>query len=168
MKLMIHEVNVQREKESMRSQGLAQFIKFALVGVSNTLISYVLYVLFLAAMQGLNIFPTYDYLIAQVTSFLLSVLWAFYWNRRFVFNVDDDDVVWWKALIKTYVSYSFTGLFLGSVLLVVWVEFLGISKYFAPILTLLITVPLNFILNKYWAFKKGTQSNGKGSNVHIA
>lgn len=156
---------MQKEKKSKGSQSLAQFIKFALVGVSNTLISYILYVLFLAVMQELNIFPKYDYLIAQVTSFLLSVLWAFYWNRRFVFNIDKgDDVVWWKALIKTYISYSFTGLFLGSVLLVLWVEFLGISKYLAPILTLLITVPLNFILNKFWAFKKENRNKSMEDN----
>jgi len=59
----------------------------------------------------------------------------------------------WKALIKTYISYSFTGLFLNSALLVLWVDVLHISEFVAPIVNLLISVPLNFIINKFWAFK---------------
>lgn len=50
----------------------------------------------------------------------------------------------WKSLIKTYISYSFTGLFLSSILLVLWVQVLGISEFIAPIINLLISVPLNF------------------------
>ena len=57
-------------------------------------------------------------------------------------------------MIKTYISYSFTGLFLSSILLVLWVQVLGISEFIAPIINLLISVPLNFIINKFWAFKK--------------
>jgi putative flippase GtrA len=59
----------------------------------------------------------------------------------------------WQALAKTYVSYSFTGLFLNSILLILWVKVLGISEYIAPIINLLVSVPLNFIINKFWAFK---------------
>ena len=59
-----------------------------------------------------------------------------------------------KALVKTFISYSFTGLFLSSVLLVLWVQVMHISEFVAPIINLLVTVPLNFIINKLWAFKK--------------
>ena len=139
---------------------IAQFVKFALVGLSNTLISYVLYVFFLFFLQYFHLLSSYDYIFSQIVSFLLSVLWAFYWNRRFVFRLSNDsNVVWWKALAKTYVSYSFTGLFLGSFLLVFWVEVFDVSKFFAPILTLLITVPMNFFLNKFWAFRKGEHND---------
>ena len=94
-------------------------------------------------------------MIAQVIAFVLSVLWSFYWNRKYVFNSEDGEAVsWYKALIKTYISYAFTGLFLNTVLSVLWVQILGISKMIAPIVNLLISVPLNFIMNKFWAFKK--------------
>lgn len=58
-----------------------------------------------------------------------------------------------KSLLKTYVSYSFTGLFLNSILLVLWVQVFHINEFIAPIINLLVSVPLNFIINKYWAFK---------------
>ena len=61
---------------------------------------------------------------------------------------------WLPALLKTYVSYAFTSLFLSEVLLALWVKVLGISAYIAPLINLLITVPLNFVLQKYWAFRE--------------
>lgn len=130
-----------------------QFIKFGLVGVSNTLISYVIYVVSLMLFEKNGIFSSFDYIAAQVIAFFISVLWSFYWNRKFVFEAEES-VSWPKALLKTYISYAFTGIFLSNVLLVLWVQILHISKLIAPIINLVVSVPLNFILNKFWAFRK--------------
>lgn len=59
----------------------------------------------------------------------------------------------WKALIKTYISYSFIGLFLNSILLVLWVKLVNVSEFVAPIFNLIISVPINFLINKFWAFR---------------
>ena len=138
-----------------RISALSQFFRFCIVGVSNTLISYVIYAVTLAGLKKASLFPEYDYLIAQVTMFVLSVLWSFYWNNRMVFTLKEGEHrTLWKALMKTYISYSFTGLFLNSFLLVLWVKKLGVSEFIAPLLNLIISVPLNFIINKFWAFRK--------------
>lgn len=133
---------------------LVEFVKFGIVGLSNTVISYVIYLLALVGCNRTGFMVNYDYLFATVVSFILSVLWSFYWNKRFVFKLDSDIKTTILALIKTYISYSFTGLFLSSILAILWVEILGISKILSPILNLIISVPVNFILNKFWAFKK--------------
>jgi putative flippase GtrA len=102
----------------------------------------------------LGILPKIDYLVAQVIAFILSVLWSFFWNNKFVFKKDEDEHRNpWAALAKTYVSYAFTGLFLNTVLSIIWVDLLSISKLIAPIINLLVSVPINFFLNKLWAFK---------------
>lgn len=135
-------------------EAIVQFIKFGIVGVSNTVLAYVLYVLSLLVLQQAKLFPKIDYLIAQIVAFILSVLWSFYWNNKYVFVTEQGksrNLI--KTLLKTYVSYSFTGLFLNSILLVLWVKIIGISEFVAPIINLLISVPLNFIINKFWAFK---------------
>ena len=135
-------------------ESIMQFVKFGIVGVSNTVISYVLYAVTLLGLQKAGLIPKVDYLVAQVVAFVLSVLWSFYWNNKFVFTMEEGQSRnMWKALAKTYVSYSFTGLFLNSLLLILWVKVLGISEFIAPIINLLISVPLNFIINKFWAFK---------------
>lgn len=61
-----------------------QFIKFGIVGLSNTIISYVLYAITLLLLQKNMLFPKTDYLLAQIVAFVLSVLWSFYWNNRMV------------------------------------------------------------------------------------
>ena len=134
---------------------LMQFVKFGIVGLSNTVISYVIYVVTLILFQKNNLIQSVDYLAAQGIAFVLGVLWSFYWNNKFVFEKADNEernIV--HALIKTYISYAFTGLFLNSIFSLLWVEVLGIPKIIAPIINLLVSVPLNFIMNKFWAFRK--------------
>lgn len=133
---------------------ILQFVKFGIVGFSNTVVSYAVYVAALLPLQKNNLLPSIDYLVAQFAGFVISVLWSFYWNRKYVFEADKDEVPWLQALLKTYISYAFTGIFLNSVLSILWVQYLNISKMVAPIINLLINVPINFILNKFWAFKK--------------
>lgn len=146
---------LKKEYTDSQHNALMQFIKFGIVGVSNTIISYVLYVIVLFGLQKANLFLKVDYLIAQIVAFVLSVLWSFYWNNRVVFTLAEGaSRTWWKALIKTYISYSFTGLFLNSLLLILWVKLLGMSEFIAPIFNLIISVPLNFLINKLWAFKE--------------
>lgn len=134
---------------------LVQFVKFGIVGLSNTIISYVIYIVALLIFQHNQWMPTWDYLVAQIVAFILSVLWSFYWNNKYVFSKQEDmqrNLL--QALLKTYISYAFTGLFLNSVLSLLWVEILHISKLIAPIINLLVSVPLNFIMNKFWAFRE--------------
>ena len=134
--------------------GLVQFIKFGIVGLSNTVISYLLYVGALLIFQKKQWIPSIDYLVAQVIAFVLSVLWSFYWNNKYVFKQNEgQERNIFAALLKTYVSYAFTGLFLNSVLSFIWVEVIGVSKLIAPIINLLVSVPINFFMNKFWAFK---------------
>lgn len=142
------------ELSAERFQAIMQFVKFGIVGVSNTVISYVLYALSLLFFQRYHLIPKIDYLTAQFIAFILSVLWSFYWNNKLVFVMKEGEKrSIWKALLKTYISYSFTGLFLNSILLVLWVQLLHISEFLAPIINLLVSVPINFFINKLWAFR---------------
>lgn len=67
-------------------QSIMQFVKFGIVGVSNTVISYIIYVVGLVLLQKIDFWPQYDYLFAQVAAFVISVLWSFYWNSKMVFT----------------------------------------------------------------------------------
>jgi putative flippase GtrA len=122
---------------------LLQFIKFGVVGVSNTLISLAVYYALVYA--GLY------YILANIVSFAVSVLNAYYWNRRFVFKGTKKGTSG-QTLGRTYLSYGVTFL-LSMGLLYTMVDVLHISPYLAPILNLCMTVPLNFLLSKFWAFK---------------
>lgn len=131
-----------------------QFVKFGIIGVSNTVLSYFVYIIMLLIFRQADLLENCDYLAAQVIGFVLSVLWSFYWNNKIVFIEDRKSKrILWKTLMKTFAAYSFTGLFLNSILLILWVKVLNISEYIAPVFNLLFTVILNFLINKFWAFK---------------
>ena len=142
---------IKKDLTDKKRQTFKEFLQFGLVGVSNTIISYLLYVvtLLLVSKSGVK----FDYIIANIVSWLLSVLWSFYWNNKFVFKKEEGEKRnIWAALFKTYVSYGFTGLILNNILSVLWVSVLHISKMLAPIINLVISIPINFFMNKLWAF----------------
>ncbi|MCQ5128033.1 GtrA family protein [Butyricicoccus faecihominis] len=125
-----------------------QFVKFGIVGLSNTIISLGVYWL---CFYGLH----WHYQISNLIGFIISVTNAYYWNSKYVFMNTRQvglsaQIV---AYFKVFLSYGGTYLF-GVALLYVWVEKLGISEGIAPIINLIITIPLNFLLNKLWAFRK--------------
>lgn len=129
-----------------------QFVRFGIVGVSNTIISYLLNIGTIILLKSVGV--AWDYVAGNIVAFFLSVLWSFYWNNRFVFTVSDGEKRnWLKALLKTYVSYSFSCIILNNILCWLWITKFGISKMIAPLLNLIISVPINFIINKLWAFK---------------
>lgn len=135
---------------SGENYSLLQFLKFGIVGISNTMVSYLINLLVLLSLKDLRV--NYDYIIGNSVAFILSVLWSFFWNSRLVFEVQKEKCIW-KSLARAYISYGFTGIFLNNVLSVILISRFGICKYIAPLLNLLISVPINFILNKYWTFK---------------
>lgn len=130
----------------MIKTGVYQFFKFGIVGASNTLIAYVIY--------SICVFIGIHYLLANALGFFISVLNAYYWSDRFVFKKGEGEsrnAIW--TLVKTYVAYGSTGLLLASILLYLYVDKLHISEYIAQLLVLVVTIPLNFIINKFWSFK---------------
>lgn len=125
----------------MKKIAIIQFIKFGIVGLSNTAIGLGTYYLFL--WLGCH------YMLANILSWIISVFNAFYWNSRYVFQSSSS---WLKALLRTYVSYGVSFL-IGAGALYVLVEFAKVSDVIAPLLVLVLTIPLNFIMNKFWTFK---------------
>ena len=155
----------------MKSKSLIQFIKFGLVGVVNTLTSYSIYSL----LFYLGVTP----LICNIPAFVISVFVSYLLNNKFVFKESEDKEKrkWYQVLIKTYISYSFTGLFLAEALTFLWLNIIHIERfctvlvapiasfglnltadkiagYAVPILNLVISIPINFLLNKFWAYRQ--------------
>lgn len=123
-----------------------QFIKFCIVGLSNTFIGYLVYTV--CVYLGMH------YLLANLVGFLVSVVNAFYWSNKYVFakgNGEYRNLFW--SFIKTILAYASTGIVLNSILLWLLIDQWHLSEYLAPLLILMVTVPTNFIMNKYWSFK---------------
>ncbi len=90
--------------------------------------------------------------VCNILAFIITVFISFILNRKFVFK-QEENKNFWKSLLKVYASYSITGLFLTAILLFIEEQILGIPHYIATLMNLIITIPINFLLNKFWAFK---------------
>ena len=127
---------------------IKQFIKFGIVGVINTFTSYAIvntcYYVFHIHMQ-----------ISNIIAFVISVLVSFTLNSIFVFKKKNSSIKeLLYTLLKTYMSYATTGLILTAILIEIECNKFGIPLYIASFMNLIITVPINFILNRFWAFGK--------------
>ncbi len=127
---------------------IVQFIKFSIVGVVNTLIDLGVYYFCLYVLN-------FHYQLATLFGFVVSVTNAYFMNGFFVFTdggkKDFSEKL--KTYLKTVSGYASTYL-LSVFLMWLWVDVLKIPEGIAPLLRLVITVPLNYVINKFWTFKK--------------
>ena len=156
-----------KKLESGKWGPLVQFIKFGLVGVSNTAISYGIemlcfYVLFagcdfagtlsllravgLTGITGEQVNVVYTTLL----SFFISVTNSFYWNSRYVFK-SGEQKHWFRAYLKTVACYGVTGLVIGPAIKLYLIG-VGMPYWLASLSSLVVTIPLNFVLNKFWVY----------------
>lgn len=122
---------------------ILQFIKFGLVGASNTLISFLIYYAL--------IYFKLNYIIANALGYIISSIWGYLLNKKWVFRDSSGKTI--QSIVKYYIVYG-SSFLINILCMYIFVDVFAISKIIAPIITMCITVPYNYIFNKIWAFKK--------------
>jgi putative flippase GtrA len=125
-----------------RAPVLVQFVKFGIVGISNTLIAFALYTLLLKA------FGVW-YLLASAIGFVLGATNGFLLNRRWTFagHVGDSltPVRW--ALVQS------CGLGVNEGLLFLFVHEADVDKLLAQALATVFVTVTTFFANRAWTFR---------------
>lgn len=123
-----------------------QFLRFALVGVSNTAVSYAAYLITIWLSSG-------RYILGNIMGFIVSTFNAYILNSKFVFKKRTDKINI-SHLLKTFLSYGIT-FFANTALLYMLVDVLDVSKLIAPLIDSAIIFSTNFVLNKFWVYGAG-------------
>jgi putative flippase GtrA len=113
-----------------------RFLRFVICGGLNTLLGYLIYLMLLSVA---------DYRVAFTLSFLISIVFAYGLNARFVFDVKFS----WRTLSRYPIVYIIQYV-LGFLLLTLEVNLFGFDKRFCPLLNVAIQVPVTFLLNKWF------------------
>jgi putative flippase GtrA len=131
----------------VRSSGLSvavQFVKFGIVGVSNTLITFAVYTLLL---KGFGVW----YLAASAIGFVVGAVNGFLWNRRWTFRGHVGDAM-------TPVRWGIVqgcGLGLNLGLLYLLVHDAGLDELLGQAFATVVVTVLTFIANRAWTFRAG-------------
>jgi putative flippase GtrA len=121
---------------------LGQLVRFGVVGVSNTLLTFALYTLLVKA------FGVW-YLPASAIGFAAGAVNGFLLNRSWTFRGHSGDAL--MPLRWTIVQAC--GLGLDVALIYLWVHGLGVDELAAQALTIAIVVLLTFFVNRAWTFR---------------
>lgn len=131
---------------------LMQFINFSMVGIINLFLSYLIYVSCLYI--GLH------HQIANQIAFWLTVLNGYILNKFWVFQKGKSGKAKVEA-IKYFFLYGINFV-MGIFLLYLYVDILHWNKYLAPIISIPITVPMNYLLNRKWVFPERYPKKSEG------
>lgn len=121
-----------------------EIINYLIFGGLTTLISIVTYALFA---KVFNI----DYLISNVLSWIIAVLFAYITNKIFVFESKS------KKNIKEITSFFFfrvVSLIMEMIILYVFVDMLHIDDLVTKIIAQVIVIVSNYVFSKVFVFKK--------------
>ncbi|HEX9664849.1 MAG TPA: GtrA family protein, partial [Patescibacteria group bacterium] len=122
-----------------------QFIKFCLVGVSNTVIDFGVYL----GLTRLFLFWRTHFLIANFVAFSLAASWSYFLNKYWTFR---DKEKFTQAQYLKFFLVSLVGLGLTQIVLYSLVV-AGLYDLFAKLIAVIVVVFWNFLANKYWTFR---------------
>ncbi len=121
---------------------VVQFVKFGIVGVSNTLITFVVYTLLL------KVFGVW-YIAASAIGFIAGAINGFVLNRRWTFAGHVGDA--FTPLRWAVVQSGGLGINLG--LLYLLVHDAGLDKLLAQAAATVVVTVSTFIVNRAWTFR---------------
>jgi putative flippase GtrA len=133
--------NVRSLARHPRMPLIVQFVKFGIVGVSNTLLFFAIYTLLLK----LGVW----YLAASGIGFSVGAVNGFLLNRRWTFADHKGD-----ALTPVrWVVVQGCGLLLNLGLVATCVEVVGLNKLVGQAIAIIVVVVVTFAANRAWTFR---------------
>ena len=124
-------------------------INYLIFGFLAFVLNYVLYFIFADAIAM-------HYMAATVLSWVLTVVFAYWTNRTFVFKSQNRDAsAVWKEFIS-FIRARVATEVLEIVLMYVMVDMAGINDKISKLVCQVLVILANYVLSKIWIFKKSS------------
>lgn len=120
-----------------------EIINYVIVGVLTTIVSIGSYYLFR--------FITKNYIVLSIVSWVLSVTFAYFTNRAFVFESKEKNIV---MEISKFVGSRLFTLGLEVVLMILFVSIMKVNDMAAKIILQFVILVTNYLLSKLFVFRK--------------
>jgi putative flippase GtrA len=127
-----------------RPHNWIQLAKFCAVGATGYAVNLAV---FTVLVKGFGV----HYLLAATCSFLVAVTNNYIWNRVWTFRADRGHMAY-QGL--RFLIVSTFALFTNLALLRILVDEFGIAEVPAQAVAIVLVMPMNFICNKLWSFRR--------------
>lgn len=128
----------------MRKQELIEAIKFGFVGLSNSLVTFLVFNFLLIIHM--------PYLISNIIGYFFGMVNSYFWNHRYVFKKKAT-----KQNIVKFVMSNLCMMVFSSFCLYCFVTFFSLEKRIAMLFSMIISMGLNFLITKFWIFNDGDE-----------
>ncbi len=130
-----------------------EIIAYLIVGVLTTVVSWIVYAL-LRLVMDMN--DPLQVQIAVVARWVAGVLFAYFTNRKYVFQSRDPKML--PEFLK-FVGSRVTTLLSDMFIMWLMVSVLGINDWIATFISAVIVIVFNYVFSKYLVFRKITRRN---------
>lgn len=121
-----------------------EVIMYLIFGVLTTVVNIVVYYIFNDVLQV-------HYMISNVIAWILSVLFAYITNRKYVFESNSDSII--TEFTKFVGSRVSTGI-LDMVMMWLFVDLLHVNSMLSKIISNAFVIISNYVLSRLFVFKK--------------
>jgi putative flippase GtrA len=129
-----------------------EFLRFLLTGSANTAASWLVYLVF-------NLFLPYT--AAYTIAYGFGMVFTYYMNTRWVFKVP----MKWSTFMQFPVIFALRYCMDVSVLFVL-VNYVGCPEAFAPLATVVLTMPIGFLLSRLVLMRRAHNQEEHKSEKH--
>lgn len=120
-----------------------QLIRFVIVGVSNAVISYIVFfILYSKLLAG-------DAFYSQCLSYAAGIIWSFFWNKKWTFSEKKHS---W-AVFSRFLILQLVLLFVSAFFLDLTKNNLNLNIYLIWVCVMAVITFLNFVLSKSLVFR---------------
>lgn len=142
----VSDVFSRRSSSTVLSQDGLQFARYVMVGVSNVLLDFVIY---LSLTRGWE-FWRFHYLWANSLSFIVVVTWSFFWNKHWTFQERSQKH---HTQYLKFLTITVAGLGIYQTILYIGIEKLFLYDVAAKLLAIPLMTLWNFIMHRMWTFR---------------
>ena len=117
-------------------------VLYGIIGSFSSGLDFLIYTLFVQ-LVGLQ------YLVANCISVIAGISTSFYLNRNYNFKVKDHT----KRRFSIFLTVGLCGLVMSNLILYLCIDNLGMDKLISKLLSIMLVVFFQFLVNKYMTFK---------------
>lgn len=135
-------------KKTLLKSTTNEIIRYLIIGLLTTVVSIATYYIFTRILYV-------NYYFSNILSWICAVIFAFFFNRKFVFM---DSSNFFSALVKFFITRIFS-LVEEMVLLWLMLEILLVNDFISKCTIQFVIIVTNYVTGKFFAFKSKKEDN---------